>query len=73
MIRICLQNRIWVIGFRVVSRFIQMVISQNDLQLLGRLKKYVMLRQHLAISARTTLPNSIRFDDVIKDEFTASR
>ena len=34
-----IQNRIWVVGFRVVSSFIQVVISQNELQLLGRVEK----------------------------------
>ena len=34
-----LRNRIWVIGFRVMSSFIQMVISQNELQLLGSVEK----------------------------------
>ena len=33
------QNRIWAIGFRVMSSFIKVVISQNDLQLLGRMEK----------------------------------
>ena len=34
-----LQNRIWVIGFRGMSSFIQVVISQNELQLLSRAEK----------------------------------
>ena len=34
-----LQNQIWVIGSRVISSFVQEVISQNELQLLGRVKK----------------------------------
>ena len=38
-IRIFSQNRIWVIGFRVMSSFVQVVISQNELKLLGRVEK----------------------------------
>ena len=29
-----LQNRIWLIGFRVMSSFVHVVISQNELKLL---------------------------------------
>ena len=29
----------WLIGFRVMSNFVQVVISQNELKLLGREKK----------------------------------
>ena len=39
-----IQNRIWVVGFRVVSSFIQVVISQNELQLLGRVEKWITLK-----------------------------
>ena len=38
-IRIFLQNRIWLIGFRVMSTFVQVVISQNELKLLGSVEK----------------------------------
>ena len=38
MIRIFLQNQIWLIGFQVMSNFVQVVISQNELKLLGSLK-----------------------------------
>ena len=34
-IRIFSQNRIWLIGFRVMSSCAQVVISQNELKLLG--------------------------------------
>ena len=37
VIRIFLQNRIWVMVFD--SSFIQVVISQNELELLGRVEK----------------------------------
>ena len=33
------QNRIWLIGFRVISSCIQVVISQKELQLLSRVEK----------------------------------
>ena len=39
MIRIFLQNRIWLIGFRVM-----VVISQNELKLLGIVEKWITLR-----------------------------
>ena len=38
-IRIFLPNRIWQIGFRVMSSFVQVVISQNELKLHGSVKK----------------------------------
>ena len=38
-IRIFLQNRIWLIGFRVMSSFVQAVISHNELKLLGSMVK----------------------------------
>ena len=38
MIRIFLQNQIWLIGFQVMSSFVQVVISQNELKLLHSLK-----------------------------------
>ena len=38
MIRIFSWNQIWLIGFQVMSCFVQMVISQNELKLLGSLK-----------------------------------
>ena len=34
-----LQNRIWLISFRVMSSFVQVVISQKELKLLGSVKK----------------------------------
>ena len=34
-----LQNRIWLIGFRVMSSFVQVVISQNELDLLSGVEK----------------------------------
>ena len=34
-----LQNRIWLIGFRAMSSFVQVVISQNELKLLGSVEK----------------------------------
>ena len=34
-----LQNRTWLIGFRVTSSFVQVVISQNELKLLGSMEK----------------------------------
>ena len=34
-----LQKRIWLIGFRVMSSFVQVVISQNELKLLGSVEK----------------------------------
>ena len=34
-IRIFSQNQIWLIGFRVMSSFVQVVIYQNELKLLG--------------------------------------
>ena len=37
--RMFLQNRIWLIGFRVMSSFVQVVISQNELKLLGIVEK----------------------------------
>ena len=39
MIRIFLQNQIWLIGFRVMCSFVQVVISQNELKLLGSVEK----------------------------------
>ena len=39
-----LQNRIWLIGFRVMSSFVQVVISQNELKLLGSMEKWITLR-----------------------------
>ena len=44
MIRIFLQNRIWLIGFRVMFSFVQVVISQNGLKLLGSVEKWITLR-----------------------------
>ena len=38
-IRIFLQNRIWLISFRVMSSFVQVAISQNGLKLLGSVEK----------------------------------
>ena len=32
-------NRIWIMSFRVMSSFLQVVISQNELKLLGRVEK----------------------------------
>ena len=43
MIRISVQNRIWLIGFRVTSSFVQVVISQNELKLLGSVEKWITL------------------------------
>ena len=43
MIRIFLQNRIWLIGFRVMSSFVQVVISQNELKLLCSVEKRITL------------------------------
>ena len=40
-IRIFLQNRIWLIGFRVTSSFFQVVISENEPKLPGSVEKYV--------------------------------
>ena len=37
--RIFLQNRSWLIGFRVISSFVEVVISQNELKLLGSVEK----------------------------------
>ena len=34
-----LQNQIWLIGFQVVSSFVQVIISQNKLKLLGSVEK----------------------------------
>ena len=34
MVRIFLQNRVWLIGFRVMSCFVQVVNFQNELKLL---------------------------------------
>ena len=34
-----LQNRIWLIGFRVMSSFVQVVIFQNELKLLVSVEK----------------------------------
>ena len=34
-----LQNRIWLIGFRIMLSFVQVVISQNELKLLGSVEK----------------------------------
>ena len=34
-----LQNRIWLIGFRVMPSVVQVVISQNQLKLLGSVEK----------------------------------
>ena len=39
MIRIFLQNRIWLIGSRVMSSFVQVVISQNEMKLLASVGK----------------------------------
>ena len=32
-------DRIWLIGFRVMSSFVQVVISQNELKLFGSVEK----------------------------------
>ena len=48
-----LQNRIWLIGFRVMSSFVQVVISQNKLKLLGRITLIVREKQHLFCLANT--------------------
>ena len=37
------------IGFRVISSFIQVVISQDELQLLGRVEKWFTLRLRFPI------------------------
>ena len=34
-----LQNRIWLIGFRVMCSFVQVVIPQNELKLLDSVEK----------------------------------
>ena len=36
---VLLQNRIWLIGFPVMSSFVQVVISQNELKLFGCVEK----------------------------------
>ena len=44
MIRTFSQNRSWLIGFRVISSFVQVVISQNEMKLLGSVEKWITLK-----------------------------
>ena len=43
MIRVFLHNRIWLIGFRVMSSIVQVIISQNELKLFGSVEKWITL------------------------------
>ena len=47
MIRIFLQNRIWLIDFQVMSSFVHVVISQNELKLLDSVEKWITLKKAL--------------------------
>ena len=38
-----LQNQSWLIGLRVMSSFVQVVISENELKLLGSVEKWITL------------------------------
>ena len=37
--------KLYAIGFRVMSSFVQAVISQNDLELVGRVEKWITLNE----------------------------
>ena len=50
-----LQNRIWLIGFRVLSSFVPVVISQNELKLLGSVEKMNDLKAGVGGNNRSTV------------------
>ena len=57
MIRIFLQNRIWLIGFRVTSSFVQVVISQNELKLLGSVGTWITLIRYSILKSSSFMFN----------------
>ena len=56
MNRVFLQNRIWLIGFRVMSSFVEVVISENELKLLASVEKPML---HNAIFIGTCVALSL--------------